>query len=64
MTKPLNVDICVTCICDKPPKLPLREELPSLGIEVIYNAEGVGEEAAERELAKRRKKASTTNRGW
>ena len=56
MTKPLNVDICVTCICDKPPKLPLREELPSLGIEVIYNAEGVGEEAAERELAKRRKK--------
>ena len=51
-----NVDICVTCICDKPPKLPLREELPSLGIEVIYNADGVGVEAAKKELRKERKK--------
>jgi hypothetical protein len=27
------VDICVTCVCPNPPKLPLREELPSLGAE-------------------------------
>ena len=56
MTKPLNVDICVTCVCEKPPKLPLREELPSLGIEVIYNAEGVGAEATEKELEKKKRK--------
>mmetsp|Transcript_16090 Transcript_16090/g.37296 ORF Transcript_16090/g.37296 Transcript_16090/m.37296 type:complete len:1699 (+) Transcript_16090:225-5321(+) len=53
---PHNVDICVTCICDKPPTLPLREELPSLGIEVIYNAKGVGAEATEKELKKQREK--------
>ena len=47
-----NVDICVTCICDHPPQLPLREELPSLGIEVIYNAKGVGAEATEKEFKK------------
>jgi hypothetical protein len=53
---PHNVDICITCICDKPPKLPLREELPSLGIEVIYNAKGVGYEATEKETKKEREK--------
>jgi hypothetical protein len=42
---PHNVDICVTCVSDKPPQLPLREELPSLGIEVVYNAHGVGAKA-------------------
>jgi len=42
-----NVDICVTCVCEKPPQLPLREELPSLGIELVYNAKGAGAEAAE-----------------
>ena len=52
---PHNVDICVTCICDKPPKLPLREELPSLGIEVVYNAGGIGAEATEKEMRKERK---------
>ena len=53
---PHNVDICVTCICDKPPQLPLREELPSLGIEVVYNAKGVGAEATQKELKKEREK--------
>lgn len=53
---PHNVDICVTCISDKPPQLPLREELPSLGIEVIYNAKGVGYEATEKETKKEREK--------
>lgn len=37
-----TVDICATCLVNKPPKLPLREELPSLGFELIYNARGVG----------------------
>jgi hypothetical protein len=46
---PYNVDICVTCISDKPPQLPLREELNSLGIEVIYNAHGVGARASKHE---------------
>lgn len=44
-----NVDICVTCVSEKPPQLPLREELPSLGIEVVYNAQGVGAKACRRE---------------
>eukprot|EP00536_Pseudo-nitzschia_multiseries_P012124 jgi/Psemu1/31016/gm1.31016_g len=47
-----NVDICVTCVCEKPPQLPLREELPSLGIELVYNAKGAGAEAAEEERNK------------
>jgi hypothetical protein len=38
-----QVEICATLLTDKPPKLPLREELPSLGFEVIYNGRGVGE---------------------
>ena len=37
-----NVEICVMCVCDKPPRLPLREELVSLGVEVIRNAKGTG----------------------
>jgi hypothetical protein len=32
-----RVDICITCVSPNPPKLPLREELPSLGVELIYN---------------------------
>ena len=44
-----DVDICVTCVTDKPPKLPLREELVSLGVEVIYKAAGVAVKAARRE---------------
>ena len=51
-----DVDICVTCVCDKPPQLPLREELPSLGIEVIYNAKGVGAEATEKEFKRERQR--------
>jgi hypothetical protein len=58
---PHNVDICVTCVCDKPPTLPLREELPSLGIEVIYNAKGVGAEAADREAKKERERIQKHN---
>lgn len=52
MTNPHNVDICVTCVSDKPPQLPLREELPSLGIEVVYNAHGVGAKASKHESKK------------
>lgn len=37
-----NVDVCVTTISAKPPTLPLREELPSLGVELVYNAKGTG----------------------
>jgi hypothetical protein len=44
-----NVDICITCVADKPPKLPLREELESLGVEVIYNAHGAGNKASKHE---------------
>ena len=55
MTNPHNVDICVTCVCEKPPKLPLREELPSLGIEVIYNAHGVGAQATRQEQQRKLK---------
>ena len=48
-TEEYNVDICVTCLTDKPPKLPLREELMSLGVEVIFNARGVGAKASKHE---------------
>lgn len=54
-----NVDICATLLTDKAPKLPLREELPSLGFEVIYHAAGIGvkasKNAAERAARKYRK---------
>ncbi|VEU37607.1 unnamed protein product [Pseudo-nitzschia multistriata] len=53
-----DVDICITCVTEKAPKLPLREELPSLGIELVYNAKGVGAAAAEEE----RKKEAESNR--
>lgn len=56
MTNPHNVDICITCVSDKPPQLPLREELPSLGIELIYNARGTGAKASKRESQKLLKK--------
>jgi hypothetical protein len=51
-----NVDICITCVTDKPPQLPLREELPSLGIEVVYNAHGVGAKASRAHAKKLLKK--------
>lgn len=44
-----QVDVCVTCVTDKPPKLPLREELVSLGVEVILNAQGTGAKAVKYE---------------
>lgn len=37
-----RVDVCVTTISSKPPTLPLREELPSLGVELVYNSKGTG----------------------
>ena len=40
-----DVDVCVTCITSKPPELPLREEFLSLGVEVIYKADGLGAQA-------------------
>ena len=45
-----DVDICVTCISDQPPQLPLREELPSLGVEVVYRAKGQGVKASQQEV--------------
>ena len=56
MTNPHNVDICVTIVSDKPPQLPLREELPSLGIECVYDAAGVGKRASEAESRKKVRK--------
>ena len=44
-----DVDICVTCVTSKPPRLPLREELVSLGVEVILNARGTGAKAVDRQ---------------
>lgn len=44
-----NVDICITCVSDKPPVLPLREELMSLGIEIVLTAHGTGAKASQRE---------------
>ena len=46
---PLDVDICATILTKTPPRLPLREELPSLGFEVIYRAAGVGVKASKHE---------------
>jgi hypothetical protein len=50
----MNVDICITCVTDKPPQLPLREELASLGIEVarVYNAQGIGARDSQDEAQK------------
>jgi hypothetical protein len=55
MTNPHNVDICVTCVSEKPPQLPLREELPSMGIEVVYNARGLGAKASKQEQRRKLK---------
>jgi len=41
-----NVDIVATLLTDKPPSLPLRQEYPSLGFEVVHRAAGVGQQAA------------------
>ena len=45
-SRKINVDICATLLTTTAPKLPLREELPSLGFEVIYHASGVGYRAS------------------
>ena len=37
-----NVDVCVTYVSTAPPLLPVREELQSLGAELVYNAKGTG----------------------
>jgi hypothetical protein len=62
-----DVDICVTCVADKPPKLPLREELVSLGVEVVYKAAGVGVDAVRREAKRHvreyREQIQKTNSG-
>ena len=63
---PDDVDLCVTCVTDKPPQLPLREELMSLGVEVIFNAQGTGARAVKHETRKKvkdfRKEYSAKNR--
>ena len=48
----LSVDICAALLTQSPPRLPLREELPSLGFEVIYHAAGVGIKASKHEAYK------------
>lgn len=46
--KPIkNIDVCITCLSPKPPKLPLREELQSLGVELIYHNTGLDPEGKE-----------------
>ena len=42
----LKVDICAAIIAEKPPVLPLREELNSLGFEVVLAPSGTGVQAA------------------
>ena len=44
-----DIDICITCLTKKAPKLPLREELPSLGVELIYKARGTGAKISKHE---------------
>uniref|UniRef100_A0A7S4J6K9 Uncharacterized protein n=1 Tax=Odontella aurita TaxID=265563 RepID=A0A7S4J6K9_9STRA len=58
MTVHDNVDVCVTCISDKPPTLPLREELPSLGVELVYNSRGAGMRAVRRESRRKMRRMS------
>eukprot|EP00980_Cylindrotheca_fusiformis_P015824 scaffold4634_cov122-Cylindrotheca_fusiformis.AAC.5 len=53
MIKASDVDVCVTCISNKAPQLPLREELPSLGVEVVYGARGAGMRATADESKKK-----------
>ena len=48
----LNVDICAAIVADKPPQLPLREELNSLGFEVVLAAAGTGVRASKYESKK------------
>ena len=42
----LKVDICAAILAEKPPVLPLREELNSLGFEVVLAPTGTGVKAA------------------
>ena len=44
-----DVDICITCLTKTAPRLPLREELPSLGVELIYTARGTGAKVSKHE---------------
>ena len=61
-----DVDICVTCLTVKPPILPLREELPSLGVEVIYKAKGKAIRTSRHEARKklRRYRRAQAIRDW
>ena len=49
-------DVLIVCVSPNPPKLPLREELNSLGVEVIRNGSGKGFRASKK--AAREKAAS------
>lgn len=44
-----NVDICITIVGGEAPTLPLREEVLTNGIELIYNARGIGQAAVSKE---------------
>lgn len=44
-----NVDICAAILAEKPPQLPLREELNSLGFEVVLAAAGTAIRASKYE---------------
>lgn len=49
-----KVDICVTVLGgERPPVLPIREELRSNGVECVYDAKGVGQEVVSKERALR-----------
>mmetsp|Transcript_1767 Transcript_1767/g.2593 ORF Transcript_1767/g.2593 Transcript_1767/m.2593 type:complete len:361 (-) Transcript_1767:93-1175(-) len=49
-----DVDVCAAIIHNKPPKLPLREELLSLGAETIYKPRGTITRIAEQKVKKKK----------
>lgn len=49
----MNVDILFSIVGHKPPRLPLREERQTDGIEIVYNAKGIGHSAVCKEQEKR-----------
>ncbi len=51
----MNVDILFSIVGTKPPRLPLREERQTDGVEIVYNAAGTGRSAVCAEQRKREK---------
>lgn len=48
-----NVDICITIVGGEAPTLPLRQEVLTNGIELVYNARGIGQAAVSKEQKRR-----------